>query len=183
MVGGALFDVLSKNPKLISDAKKIKTFFVETDILKDNLLSLGLENVYMLSNFKYIRLFKKEELPEISYPLRLAFLSRVTALKGVAETVEIVKKINAEKEVFSFDIYGPIDENFAEEFDTLLKDCPPYIKYKGVISAWDSSEILHDYSSSFSPHVAKRRVTLHPLLIRFLPVCLSLRQGGITAQK
>ena len=151
LVGGALYDVLDKNPDLIPLAKRIKTFFVETDILKDKLLSLGLRNVYMLSNFKYIKLFKKEELPENSYPLKLVFLSRVTALKGVTEAVEIIKKINSEKEVFSLDIYGPIDESFSEEFEALLKSSPTYINYKGVISAWESSEILHNYFLQLFP--------------------------------
>lgn len=151
LVGGALYDVLSKNPNLLSVAKQIKNYFVETDILKEKLLSLGLENVYMLSNFKYIKLFKKEELPEITTPLKLVFMSRVTELKGIKEAVEIIKKINAEKEIFSLDIYGPIDESFSEEFDALLKNSPSYIKYKGVISAWESSEILHNYFLQIFP--------------------------------
>lgn len=151
LVGGALYDVLSKNPNLIPTAKKISTFFVETDILKDKLLSLGLQNVYMLSNFKYIKLFRIDELPLLTRPLKLVFLSRVTQLKGVKEAVEIIKKINAENEIFSLDIYGPVDENFEEEFNTLLKNSPSYIKYKGVISAWESSEILHNYFLQLFP--------------------------------
>ena len=160
LVGGALYDVLSKNPKLIPTAKKIKTYFVETDILKKKLLSLGLTNVHMLSNFKYIKLFKKDELPEITHPLKLVFFSRVTALKGVSEAVEIIKKINGKNEVFSLDIYGPIDEEFSEKFDSLLKNAPSYISYKGVISAWDSSEILHNYFLQIFP--TRCRTEGHP---------------------
>ena len=76
----------------------------------------------MLSNFKYIKLFKKEELPEITTPLKLVFMSRVTELKGIKEAVEIIKKI---KPVYQDENYVilPIEndaENQVELYDDII---------------------------------------------------------------
>src|SRR5699024_8891823 len=81
-----------------------------------------------------------------SEPYNLCTFSRVTTLKGIKEAIEIVVKINENnnKTIYTLDIYGQVDKNFEEEFNTLMKNTPETIQYKGIISD-NATEILEKY--------------------------------------
>lgn len=146
LVGGALPQTLEADPGCGKILKQFSGIYVETDILKRDTEKFGLDNVYILVNFKKIKKYTKEEIPtEFEKPYKLIFMSRITEIKGVCETYEALRRINAEKVKYTLDLYGMIDDAFAQKFDELQKDSPEYIKYHGVCSPSKVSEIMHGY--------------------------------------
>ena len=73
--------------------------------------------------------------------------SRVIKEKGIEDAIKVVKDINDKnnKICFNLDIYGPIDKSYKEQFEEIIKNCPPYIKYKGVVDYKNTVNILKTY--------------------------------------
>ena len=58
-----------------------------------------------------------------------------------------MKKINEEEKntIYSLNIFGPIDKDYAKEFEKIQNSFPEYIKYKGCIPSNESVNVLKDY--------------------------------------
>jgi glycosyltransferase involved in cell wall biosynthesis len=67
--------------------------------------------------------------------------------KGIEDAIEVVIKINStyNEVVYVLDIYGPIESEYEEKFNLLLKNSPDYINYKGIVDFNRSVEVLCDY--------------------------------------
>nr|WP_244244682.1 glycosyltransferase [Marinilactibacillus kalidii] len=115
---------------------------------------LGFDNVYQLSNFKRIKPLKKVELCyDTKPPYRLCTFSRVTEKKGIEDAIEAVCHVNekARECIFTLDIYGPIDPDYADHFNTLSKTFPSYINYKGLVAHNSTVEVLRKYTLLLFP--------------------------------
>lgn len=148
VIGGWLPEKLKKEKKLLKTIKKIDKVFVETNKMKENLSVLGVKNVKVLVNFKNIKPLKQQELVDVYVkPYKVCTFSRVMEEKGIEDAIKAIKEINEEhdSEVYNLDIYGPIDTNYKERFEKLLKEFPSYINYKGCIDSEKSVETLKDY--------------------------------------
>ncbi len=143
LVGGALADVTEQRPELLPLLDTMEGIFVETETVMDKLLSQGVKRVYKLPNFKHLRLWNDVEAPTHSEPYKLIFMSRVSELKGVAEMVETIKRINAEGVIYTLDIYGMIDPDFDARFTEMQKSFPEYIRYMGVADPFETADIIH----------------------------------------
>ncbi len=146
LVGAALAEGIDEHPEYKNTLKHFKSIFLETDTAKRELEARGVERLRVMPNFKTIRRYSLEEQPkEFKAPYKLIFMSRIVGLKGVTEMIRELKRINANGVKYTLDMYGMVDEEYAEEFEEIKKDLPDYIQYKGVADAWRTTEIMHGY--------------------------------------
>jgi glycosyltransferase involved in cell wall biosynthesis len=148
VIGGWLPDLLKKNTRLKASAKRFDGIYVETHKIIDELKMLGLNNMFILPNFKQLRILDQSELVYVSEPpYKLCTFSRVTDKKGIEDAIEVIKTINDRfgKTVYSLDIYGPIDPTYSDRFQTIINTLPEYIKYKGSIDYNESVNVIKDY--------------------------------------
>lgn len=136
VIGGWLPEFLKSSDKMLKYMGVIDVIYVETRMLANQLTELGLSNVEVMPNFS-IRLERaKEPIGKTQYepPYKLCTFSRVTKKKGIGEAVECVRRINEMKgsDYCSMDIYGPLDEEYKDEFDTLIRGKAD-IKYCGKL--------------------------------------------------
>lgn len=87
------------------------------------------------------------------YPLKLCTFSRVMREKGIEDAVKVVTAVNQSlgRVVFSLDIYGQVDENQTEWFESLQKTFPDFIRYGGLIPFDQSVETLKEYFALLFP--------------------------------
>lgn len=152
VVGGWLSDFLENKKSLLKKVKLIDNVFVETNGMKEKLELLGLSNVKILVNFKYLNI-----LNNIKYSnknkVNLCTFSRVTKEKGISNAINIVNLVN-EKLGFNYcslDIYGQVDLNYEKEFYDLLSVYKENICYKGCVDSSDSVNILRKYDFLIFP--------------------------------
>jgi len=148
VIGGWISDMLKTKRRLRRKIKKIDRIFVETNIMKNSLSELGINNVEILLNFKNIIPLKSSELKyNYEQPYKVCTFSRVIREKGIEDAINVIKKINEEANtvVYKLDIYGPIDREYEERFNKIITESPQYIQYKGCIDDDKSVEILKSY--------------------------------------
>lgn len=124
--------------------KAIKGIYVESFYNKKLLDKIGLDNVHVLHNFKYINI-ESEKLYEIKYPLEFCYCARVSEVKGILETINIFKDVNKEKIRCTLDIYGPIDIDIKYKFYKLIDENYEFISYKGILKPEKVAEVMQDY--------------------------------------
>ncbi len=146
LVGAALAECIDEHPEYRPILEQFEAIFLETETARQQLVERGFDKLYVMPNFKTIRRYSMDEQPtEFQKPYNLIFMSRIVGLKGVTEVVRELKRINENGVKYTLDMYGMIDDEYAEEFEALKKDLPDYIQYKGVCESWRTSEIMHDY--------------------------------------
>lgn len=154
VIGGWLPDYLRKDKRLRKNIKKFAGIYVETESMKNDLESIGLNNVYIMNNFKKLSPIPKESLlSDYSEPYKLCFFSRIVKEKGVEDAIHSLIAVNSSlgREVFHLDLYGFVDENYKEKFENVKKDLPSYIRYCGVVNPDKSVEVLKDYFMQLFP--------------------------------
>ena len=154
VIGEWLPSFLTRRKSLTKVLKKFDGIYVETATMKDALETLDLKNVFIMPNCKKLNILKENELvyPQ-GVPYRLCTFSRVMREKGIEDAVDAVTKVNQSFgcTIFSLDIYGQVDENQTEWFETLRKNFPNYINYCGLISFDKSVETLKEYFALLFP--------------------------------
>ena len=122
--------------------------YVETSTMCNQLKAQGVKNVYLLPNCKPLRIVCEGDNQELyKEPYKLVTFSRVTEKKGIGDAVDAVNYINDKykRNVFSLDIYGPVDEGDRVWFDKLKQSFSAGISYKGCASSDNTASILHSY--------------------------------------
>ena len=145
VIGGWLADYLKNNTGLLKNLSTFDRIYVESDVMKNDLQSLGLTNVEQLPNFKNCSIVKENEISgKENKPFRLATFSRVMAEKGIEEAVEGVKLANERlgDTVFFLTIYGQIEPDYKERFEQIKSVFPEYINYGGKVPYDKSTEML-----------------------------------------
>jgi len=146
--------------KLYLDNSKIKLYstlyqiYVETETMKTDLNNLGLNNTSVLYNFKElvpvnIDSQKFNNIP----PYKLCTFSRVVEGKGIKEAIESIVKVNEKfsKDLFQLDIYGQIDFEYQNEFESIIHKCPQSIKYMGIVKPENSIDTIKNYFALLFP--------------------------------
>ncbi len=152
LVGAALAEEVDENPAALPILKQCEGIFLETETLKRELTERGLDNLYIVPNFKKLRRFGADEQPkEFTKPYRLVYMSRIVGLKGVAEMIRELKRINEKEVKFTLDMYGLIWPDYEEEFSKIREDLPDYIKYHGICDAWKTTEVINGYFLQLFP--------------------------------
>ena len=143
VIGGWLPEYLEKHRITKHLLKKFDKIYVETSMMKSKLEKQGFNNVLVMPNFKNI--IPVDNSKTIDFPVRLCTFSRVLYEKGIEHSIEAVKLINSENTICTLDIYGSIDNVYKERFETIMKNSPDYVKYKGTVDAGKSIETLNNY--------------------------------------
>ena len=155
VIGGWLQDLLPEHPDVIKALHKFTSIYVETQTMMDALQKLGFTNVCVVPNCKPLSILKRGQMPKMyTEPYKLVTFSRVTEKKGIGTAADLVMKLNEkyDREVFTLDIYGPVDPGedkgwFAEQ----QKHFTGAITYKGNVPFNKSVEILSGYFALLFP--------------------------------
>ena len=152
VIGGWIYDFLKSHPKYITNLCQFDAIICETQTLKTDLQSLGLENLFVVPNFKRLDVVESL-LPVAKYPYRFCTFSRIFKEKGIEDAVECIKSINRkyDNDIVTLDIYGQIEENYKSRFKELEKDFPKYIRYKGTVDYDKSVDTLKNYYALLFP--------------------------------
>ena len=154
VIGGWLAEKLEKEPKLKKVLREFDGIWVETQTMKKKLEAQEFCNISIIPNFKRLTPIGSNEIKNIcNPPYKLCTFSRVCERKGIEDAVRAVEGINkeADKTVYTLDIYGQIDESEVEWWENLKSGLPEYISYKGVADPSKSVEIIRDYFALLFP--------------------------------
>ena len=155
VIGGWLQDLLPNHPDVMNALHCFTGIYVETQTMKDALLDLGFNNVYVVPNCKPLPILNKTKLKtSYSEPYKLVTFSRVTEKKGIGIAAEMVMKLNKKygRNVFLLDIFGPIDPGEDERwFAEQQQHFTSAISYCGNAPFDKSVEILSEYFALLFP--------------------------------
>ena len=154
VIGGWLPEFLKKRKKLTKALMSFDGIYVETNTMRKALEAQGFNNVYVMPNFKDLKILKESELVyHHTEPYRLCTFSRVMKEKGIEDAVYAVKTTNEHfgRTVYALDIYGQVDSAQTEWFNELKGTFPSYIKYGGLVPFDKSVEVLKNYFALLFP--------------------------------
>ena len=148
-IGGWLDTYINK-PKWIKIEKNFKAILVQIEALKISLEKLELKNVIYFPNYREntdekIQIKEKEDLYK-----KFVFYSRVIKEKGIFEAIEAIKLLNKEGFKCSLDIYGPLENNFKNEFLLKINNIEN-IKYHGILKPGEIITTLNKYDALLFP--------------------------------
>lgn len=146
-IGGRLANNIKENPSWIKYINSFKVNWVESHELVENLEALGIANALYLPNYKRLRKAELQNCYSYFEPYSFCMFCRVQEQKGVSDAIDAIKGINKKyncKKV-KLDIYGPIDEDYIDEFKKNINDSSDYVEYKGVVDASQSVDTLKNY--------------------------------------
>ena len=153
-IGGRLAREVSDNLKWKKYVSAFKGNWMESRLLANQLLELGVKNALYIPNFKSLSILTEESIPQkIEKPFRFCTFSRVMRPKGISDAIETICAINAQmgKEVATLDIYGPIVKEYEEELKAALTGSDGSCRYCGIVDPNKSVEILHEYFALLFP--------------------------------
>lgn len=148
IVGAWLPSYLRRNKSVRKQLQKFTYLLPETQTMKTQLEEQGFDNVVIVPNFKDIIPLSEEEIQhEHSKPYKFCIFSRVMKEKGVNEAILCCDRLNQESGsiVCTLDIYGPISEDYAEEFSALCEKYSQTVKYCGIVHPSESIATLKQY--------------------------------------
>lgn len=154
VIGGWLDGFIDQYKWLAGMLKNFTGIYVETTTMKKALEKRGFKNVVVMPNFKNLPVLKPEELSyTLEQPYKLCTFSRVMKKKGIEDAIAAVKTVNekAGHVVYTYDIYGQIDDSYKEEFEKLEINFPSYIQYKGLVPYDESVDVLKNYFALLFP--------------------------------
>ena len=148
VVGAWLPSFLETHKSIRAQLQKFTYILPETQTMQKQLVAQGFDQTVVISNFKdIVPLAENEICFEHSAPFRFCIFSRITREKGVSDAILACERLNREngKTLCTLDIYGPITEEYREEFETLCKTYSSTAKYKGIIPPSESVATLKSY--------------------------------------
>ncbi|HEY5556699.1 glycosyltransferase family 4 protein [Acetobacterium sp.] len=154
VIGGFLFSLLQKNKIYINPLKKFKAIFVETNTMKKDLESLGIDNIYILFNLKRLEKINESDLKiENKKNISVCTFSRVSCTKGIEDAIEGVRITNQRlgDDFIQLDIYGMVNKNYEEKFKELLAKNQEFVTYKGVVDYDKTVDTLRNYFALIFP--------------------------------
>lgn len=151
VIGGWLAKIADENPGLRKSLVAFDAILVETNQMKEELGKRNISNVVRLRNFKAVKPLQESQVKAVTSPVRLCYFSRVTKMKGIADAVAVVNKINEHGTKCIFDIYGPVTDGYDEEFKQLQNTFGGEITYKGKVDPSDSVKIISQYDLQLFP--------------------------------
>ena len=145
VIGGALPDEAKQSPALQKHLKQFDMNWVEFDRMKQDLHTLGVDNVEVLPNFKRLSILQPSEVNTTTEPPFLfSTFSRVMEEKGISDAIRSTAAVNEHfgKTVALLHIYGPVHEPYQQDFDDLLAAHADCVCYKGCVPQDESVAVL-----------------------------------------
>lgn len=155
-IGGWLNEFLEQNNLFYEKSlKRINSILVETNFLKTQLEKRGFKNVSIIPNFRILPLdYNIKVKPCDRANLRLVFMARIVAEKGIFLIIDFYKKYLENKEDFdkklTIDFYGKIQDKDEELFLNQIDELPG-INYNGVLQPSEIYRVLNNYDVLLLP--------------------------------
>lgn len=154
VIGGILPDFISHKEKGQRKCySNVKWFLVESKKMKEDMESLGYNNVLYVPNFKKIT-YIPSKTRRIIKPFKFVFLSRIIPEKGCNLIIEATKQLNSEigKEHFIVHFFGKIADNYRSQFLNAINGVSN-IEYKGFLNLAETPnyDVLATYSGMLFP--------------------------------
>lgn len=153
VIGGWLPSMLKQNKFLYNQVKKIDYIYVETETLKKQLNSIGINNVLILKNFKELTAVKEDKnYNNISKEknVKCCIFSRIQKEKGINDAVQVITRLNQYGYKIKLDIYGQIEKKYEKEFYHIISN-NDFINYKGIVNYNESTKVLKQYDFLLFP--------------------------------
>ena len=153
LIGGWLASNLEKYPKWVKYLNSFEVNWVEAHALVDRLSEKGVHNAEYLPNFKYLDAPDvpiQDSLHTNGEPFRFCMFSRVMEQKGVTDAARIVETLNIQGRACVLDVYGPVDDGYKSDFETMLAECP-HVEYRGCVLPEKSIETVAPYDALLFP--------------------------------
>ncbi len=143
VIGGWLADTLRENRSLLRAVASFDGVCAETESLAADLREVGVPNAWYLPNCRSYLDTPEKELPD-ELPLPVCTYSRVTESKGIADAAEICRKANdiLGEDVFRLEVYGMINDDYAEKFRELCEIEKDIMTYCGIKNADEAVDTL-----------------------------------------
>ena len=143
VIGGSFSNFLVENRFYRNLSKKQDKILVETEGMKAQLENVGLKNVEVLPNYKYLE--KEKRQTKKDGKIRLFTFSRVIKEKGIIDAIDAVKIANEKGTKATLDIYGKISQDFEAEFNEKIAQNSEFVKYKGEEKPENGAKIAAKY--------------------------------------
>ncbi|WP_296686383.1 glycosyltransferase [Flavobacterium sp.] len=127
-----------------------QSIIVEGDSIKLDLERCGLNNVFVIPNFK--KIFDLPSKKTDTNYLKFVFISRIMPEKGADLILECAKRLNQMGISFTIDFFGQIDNNYENSFFNKLKNLNN-VNYKGFLdlSCFENYKELTKYDVMLFP--------------------------------
>ncbi len=158
VVGGWLADRLKSNSAYIPPIRKLDRVYVELEQMKEDLHALGIDNAVYMPNFRETNALLPDELVySTSEPYRLCTFSRIMRNKGIEEAADAVRYVNKKlgRSVYTLDIFGKVEPEYAERFSEICGEFEDYITYRGYIESDASTQELKNCFALLFPTVCE----------------------------
>lgn len=148
VIGGSLYRNIKEKKWNVKTYKMLENIYVEADILKENLNSIGIDNVDKLNNFRKIDKFKNNY--KKTKVTKFVFFGRVIKEKGIEEAIKLVNRLNNENIKCTLDIYGQCKEEYLKQIKENFNEA---IVFHGEIQPDNKTEyeILSQYDIFILP--------------------------------
>lgn len=113
LIGGSLGRHIDEGRQKVEYFQNLNKIYVESNLLKDDLNKKGLNNVEVINNFRKVENFKNKY--RNSDITRFVFYGRVIKVKGIEQSIELIKKLTDCDYKVSLDIYGQVESRYLEE--------------------------------------------------------------------
>jgi glycosyltransferase involved in cell wall biosynthesis len=134
VMGGTLHKIIEQRPKLINHFSNYKRLYVETESMKISLSKNGLKNVEVFPNCRDKIDINTNRISNEHDKIKCLYFSLISTDKGADIVVETAKHLESEGVQYEIDFYGPIDENYSDEFHKSIKS-NLNINYRGVFKS------------------------------------------------
>lgn len=154
VIGGELDAYVKQHPKSVKYLNSFEVNWVQSVKMIENLKNVGVTNGQFMENFRNITPIQASEVKRINTkPYNFCTFSRVSKTKGIDLAICSIGQINKEaKDIIArLDIYGPIEESFQQEFQSLLKEYADCVSYKGSIPSEQAVGVLKEYDFHLFP--------------------------------
>lgn len=154
VIGGWLPDFIMHRPILKRSLKKFNYIYVETNSMKAALENQGINNVLVLPNAKELIIVNDHQMRNNTQgEIVFATFSRVMKSKGIEDAAIAIRLANNTRgtNTFHLDVYGFIEPNETDWFDSLQSEYQSELTYKGLIPFNQSTEVLKEYYGLLFP--------------------------------
>lgn len=149
VIGGWLYDFVKDKTDIIKSLSKYKGLLVQIPKMKDDLNTLGLQNVVVFPNYRTNN--KINKINSDYHKNRIVYYSRIREDKGALFAIKMINIYNKNhNNKIYLDFFGPIDDDFNSIFLNEI-NTSEYIEYKGVLNNNEIIDSLSKYRFMIFP--------------------------------
>ena len=183
VIGGWLNKFLNTHKYLEKKLKRFNGIYVETNGMKKNLIDKGFVNIYVMPNFKNIKILNINELfYNNEEPFHLCTFSRVMKEKGIEELFYAVRRLKEENEDFVLDLAGFFEDIYKKQVEELEQlgiahfygfqsDPRPFYTEADCV-------VLPSYHEGMSNVLLEAAATGRPVITSNIPGCRESVENG-----